>query len=185
MIQASRDRDGHGLSLALSPAAPLVAQQPAATAAAPRPRRPSRCRIGLAAHLSRPERRRDDDPPAADRELGGPEARRRLRGGLVSSDRRTKPHLGSLKVEAATKVSLDERLVNFAPLKITEANFPRSARKRRRDRQGGRQDDPGRRPRDRARPRAGGLDRSQILPKNIDGVKSDPPTIFSARSRPS
>ncbi|MHB8877473.1 MAG: hypothetical protein ACYC8T_27590, partial [Myxococcaceae bacterium] len=36
----------------------------------------------------------------------------------------SKPELGTVKVEADTKVSVEERLVNFAPLKITEANFP-------------------------------------------------------------
>src|SRR5215470_15772983 len=34
-----------------------------------------------------------------------------------------KPALGTLKVEAATSVSLEERLVKFSVLKITEASF--------------------------------------------------------------
>ena len=36
----------------------------------------------------------------------------------------TKPALGSLKVEADTKVAVSERLVNFSVLKVTESNFP-------------------------------------------------------------
>src|SRR5688572_28044500 len=35
-----------------------------------------------------------------------------------------KPALGTIKLEAATGVSLDERLVSFANLRITELNFP-------------------------------------------------------------
>ena len=34
-----------------------------------------------------------------------------------------KPALGTIKVEADTRVSVADRLVNFSPLKITEANF--------------------------------------------------------------
>ena len=36
----------------------------------------------------------------------------------------TKPALGSLKVEADTKVAVSERLVNFSVLQVTESNFP-------------------------------------------------------------
>ena len=42
----------------------------------------------------------------------------------------TKPALGSLKIEADTKVSASERLVNFSDLKITESNFPTLPRSR-------------------------------------------------------
>src|SRR5688500_17196514 len=35
-----------------------------------------------------------------------------------------KPALGTIKLEAATKVSLEQRLVSFANLRITESNFP-------------------------------------------------------------
>src|SRR5262245_12597029 len=35
-----------------------------------------------------------------------------------------KPALGSIKLEADTKVSTAERLVNFKDIKITESNFP-------------------------------------------------------------
>src|SRR5829696_2290137 len=36
----------------------------------------------------------------------------------------SKPALGTVKIEAQTRVSLDERLVNFASMRISEANFP-------------------------------------------------------------
>ncbi len=93
-----------------------------------------------------------------------------------------KPHLGSVKVEADTKVALDERLVNFAPLQITEANFPTLGKEKTREIVA---------EIDKAIPDTervialdrvlAGLDKSQILPKNLDGVKSDPPTIFFSK----
>ena len=41
-----------------------------------------------------------------------------------------KPILGSIKLEADTQVALDERLVNFQKLQITEANFKELAKDR-------------------------------------------------------
>jgi hypothetical protein len=89
------------------------------------------------------------------------------------------PTLGSIEIESDTKVALDERLVNFSEFKITEASFPRLQR-------------------DAATTIAGelvgtilreqrviGLDRvmasvntSEISPKNVDGLKADPPQVF-------
>ncbi len=40
----------------------------------------------------------------------------------------TKPDLGTVAVEAETKVTLDERLVNFSELTVSEASFPTLAR---------------------------------------------------------
>src|SRR5262245_20834248 len=90
-----------------------------------------------------------------------------------------KPALGSIRLDADTKVAVSERLVNFSSLKISEANFPTLKKEEVR----GVTDEidesiP-------SRERVIGLDRvlasvdkSQILPKNIEGVKSDPPKIF-------
>src|SRR5580765_3441987 len=36
----------------------------------------------------------------------------------------TKPTLGTIKLESDTSVALDERLVNFSQLMVTESNFP-------------------------------------------------------------
>jgi len=36
----------------------------------------------------------------------------------------TKPALGTLKIEANTRVALGERLVDFSNLRITQSNFP-------------------------------------------------------------
>jgi hypothetical protein len=93
-----------------------------------------------------------------------------------------KPALGTVKLEADTQVSTAERLVKFKDLKISEANFPSL-------------------PKDPLREvvaeietsmpdeeRVIGLDRvlasvdrSQIMPKNVEGVKADPPTIFFSK----
>jgi hypothetical protein len=91
----------------------------------------------------------------------------------------TKPALGSLKIEADTKVSVSERLVSFEPLQVTESNFPTLKKEEVRDvveeivKAIPRED------------RVIGLDRvlasidkSRILPKNVEGVKADPPRIF-------
>src|SRR5262245_9656620 len=40
----------------------------------------------------------------------------------------SKPVLGTFKVEASTSVSLEERLVKFSPVKLTETNFPTLSR---------------------------------------------------------
>ncbi len=90
-----------------------------------------------------------------------------------------KPHLGSVKVEADTKVSLEARLVSFAPLQITEASFPTLGRDATREIVA----EINKAIPDQERVIAldrvlAGLDRSQIMPKNVEGVKADPPTVF-------
>ena len=89
------------------------------------------------------------------------------------------PAVGTLKIEADTKVALDDRLVSFKDLRITQANFPSIPK----DQLGAviaeinaaiPQED-----------RVIGLDRvlamvetSVINPRNADGIKADPPVIF-------
>ena len=90
-----------------------------------------------------------------------------------------KQALGTARVESDTGVALDERLVNFGDLKITESNFPGM-------------------PADQVKTVVteiastvplnervialdrvlANLDTSTIIPKNIEGVKADPPPIF-------
>jgi len=93
-----------------------------------------------------------------------------------------KPALGTVKLEADTKVSVSERLVKFTDLKMTESNFPTLQKEQTREVV----DEI-----EKAMPdeeRVIGLDRvlasvdrSQIMPKNIEGVKADPPTIFFSK----
>src|SRR5262245_37185755 len=95
-----------------------------------------------------------------------------------------KPALGTVKIEADTSVAVDDRLVNFSQVKLTESNFPNVP--------AGQVKAVGATISD-AVPQGGlvlGLDRvlarldkSQIIPKNVDGVKADPPAIFYATSR--
>ena len=95
----------------------------------------------------------------------------------------TKPALGSIKIEAGTKVSTSERLVNFSDFKITESHFPTVARDQVREVVA---------EIDAAIPRddrvialdrvLANVDRSQITPKNVEGVKADPPTIHFSQT---
>jgi hypothetical protein len=90
-----------------------------------------------------------------------------------------KPAVGSLKLEAESSVSLSERLVNFANLRITESNFPTV-------------------PKDQLREIVAEItkaipeddrvialdsvlafvDKSTIVPTDVPGLKADPPVIF-------
>jgi hypothetical protein len=94
-----------------------------------------------------------------------------------------KPALGTVKVESATNVAPDRRLVSFSEFRITESNFSTL-------------------PRDQTRTLLSELtaavplnervialdrvlaniDKSQIIPKNIEGVKADPPPIFFSKT---
>jgi len=89
------------------------------------------------------------------------------------------PTLGTLKIEANTQISVPERLVNFSEFTITESNFPKLSRDQlklvvdeitssvpRNERVIGL---------DRV---LAAVDTSEITPKNVDGVKADPPVIF-------
>ena len=93
-----------------------------------------------------------------------------------------KPALGTVEIEADTSVAVDERLVNFSNVKLTETHFS---------------DLPNDQLRevvatisdvvqsamvialDRVLAR---LDKSQLIPKNVNGVKADPPVIFYSTS---
>ncbi len=96
----------------------------------------------------------------------------------------TKPALGSVRVEADTAVAVDARLVSFRPLQITESSFPTL------DRDAVREvvaeiaksipDEERVISLDRV---MAGLDRSAILPKNVEGVRADPPVVlYSTRN---
>ena len=94
-----------------------------------------------------------------------------------------KPVLGTFKVEASTSVSLEERLVRFSPVKLTETNFPTLSREQVQDLtaavEKGIPDDERIIALDRV---LTNLDTSQIVPRNVEGVKADPPTIhYSTR----
>ena len=117
-------------SSSLSPRSPgvvRVAAQAQAAAGLPSPpplraRRLPPTAAGRAAHHR--ERRRARPLSAADRELGRPEADRLY--SAVSYTRRARPNRRSARSRWSPppRSSLDERLVSFSELKITESNFP-------------------------------------------------------------
>jgi hypothetical protein len=93
------------------------------------------------------------------------------------------PTLGTIRVEAETQVALAERLVNFGTLTITSANFPTMDRAQV---TGATADIVASVP---LQERIIGLDRvlaaldaSQVIPRNVPGIKGDPPVIFVSRS---
>jgi hypothetical protein len=190
------------VSLALSPAAPLLAGQagaPVSSQASGTPK-PATTPAPKAA----PAAKSDATPPPGD--PGWPRGYTTPSGGniivyqpqLASWDERrhavayaavayqakgaTKPALGSVKIEADTKVAVSERLVNFSEFKITESNFPTLPKEQMREVVA---------EIDKAIPDEDRVisldrvlamvDRSQIMPKNIEGVKADPPTIFFSK----
>jgi hypothetical protein len=94
-----------------------------------------------------------------------------------------KPAVGTIKLEAETSVSTVERLVSFQNMKIVEANFqtlnkdqirevtdqivkviPNDERIISLDRV------------------LSNLDKSQVIPKNVEGVKADPPAIYFSKT---
>jgi hypothetical protein len=179
--------------LALSPATPLLAQQPA-PAGPPKPATAVPARTAPAA-------------PEAPHDGGWPRGYTMPSGGalilyqpqIASWDGQRhmsaytavsytpkgapKPHLGSVRIEADTKVSVSDRLVSFAPLKITESNFPTLGKETTREIVAeivkAIPDEERVIALDRV---LAAVDRSQILPKNNEGVKADPPKIFFSQT---
>ena len=94
-----------------------------------------------------------------------------------------KPAYGSLKIEADTKISVTERLVSFKNFKIVEASFQTLSRDRVREITGeitkSIPDDERFMALDRV---LANIDKSTIVPKNVEGIKTDPPPIFFSKS---
>jgi hypothetical protein len=95
-----------------------------------------------------------------------------------------KPLLGTVKIEATTSVALEDRLVRFSPLRITETNFGTMPREQVQDVLAAIESTIPDHERVIALDRVlAGVDRSQIFPRNVEGVKADPPDIhFRTRS---
>ena len=90
-----------------------------------------------------------------------------------------KPVLGTVKVEAGTKVALDDRLVSFEKFTITETNFGKADREQVQTIVSEFTKTVPREERVIALDRVlASVDKSLIRPKNVEGVKADPPTIF-------
>ena len=93
-----------------------------------------------------------------------------------------KPALGTIKFEADTSVSLERRLVRFSILNITEANFQTLSKEQTREIISELEKNIPEEDRIIALDRVlVQVDKSQIIPKNIDGLKNDPPAIYLSR----
>lgn len=93
------------------------------------------------------------------------------------------PLFGTLKIESDTSVAVDQRLVSFSELQITESNFPKLSRDQIRDLIGEINTSVPRDERVIALDRVlANIDTSQIIPKNVDGVKADPPTVYFSKT---
>jgi len=94
-----------------------------------------------------------------------------------------KPALGTVKLEADTSVAVADRLVKFTNIKIVEANFGSMAKEKVREITDaidkGIPDDERVIALDRV---LASLDKSTIVPKNVEGVKADPPPIFFSKT---
>ncbi len=94
-----------------------------------------------------------------------------------------KPALGTIKLEADTAVSVPDRLVKLQNLKIAEASFPTLSKDQVREITAAidktMPDDDRVIALDRV---LANIDKSQIMPKNKEGVKADPPTIFFSKT---
>ncbi len=92
-----------------------------------------------------------------------------------------KPDLGTVKVDAKTKVNVEDRLVIFSDLTVSESSFPTLARDKVQEVTTELQDAMPEQDRILSLDRVlEGVDKSQILPKNLEGVKADPPQIYSS-----
>ena len=95
----------------------------------------------------------------------------------------TRPELGTVTLEATTDVALEERLVRFTNIRVTESNFPKLTRDQVRDITDTIVSGIPVAERFIALDRVMAMvDKSQIRPSNVEGVKSDPPTIFYSTS---
>ena len=94
-----------------------------------------------------------------------------------------KPVLGTVRLETRTRVALEDRLVSFDPLKIVEANFQTLPKEQVQGVVAAIEkaipDDERVIALDRV---LANLDKSQIVPKNVEGIKADPPAIFFSKT---
>ena len=94
-----------------------------------------------------------------------------------------KPSMGTFKLEADTKVSVPDRLVNFQQMKIVEANFQALPKEQIREMTAeidkAIPDDERVIALDRV---LANVDKSEIVPKNVEGIKADPPPIFFSKT---
>ena len=94
-----------------------------------------------------------------------------------------KPAVGTIKLEAGTKVALDDRLVSLQEMKIVEANFQTLPKDQLREVVAAIEksipDDDRVIALDRV---LANIDKSSIVVRNVEGVKADPPAIYFSKT---
>src|SRR5262245_10152097 len=91
----------------------------------------------------------------------------------------TKPALGTVTIEADTDVCVEARLVKFTKLRVTESNFATLDRDQVRDITDTLTEGMPEGERVIALDRVlANVDKSEIRPRNVEGLKADPPTIY-------
>ena len=184
------------LSLVLDPSMPIVAA--AAQAAQPAPKAPAAAPKTAAATTAAPPMVDGGWPRVVSLPSGG--TLLLYQPQIASWDRQThmvafsavsyrssaaepKPTMGTVKVEAETKVSTSDRLVSFQKMRITEANFGALDKEKVREIteriDKGIPDDERVIALDRV---LVSLDKSTIVVKNVEGVKADPPPVFFSKT---
>jgi hypothetical protein len=94
-----------------------------------------------------------------------------------------KPVVGTIKIEADTQVSLEQRLVKFSTLKITEANFQSLPKEQTQEIIKEIEKNIPDEDRVIALDRVlAYVDKSAIRPKNVAGIKSDPPKLYLSQT---
>jgi hypothetical protein len=95
----------------------------------------------------------------------------------------SKPVLGTVRLEADTKVSVSDRLVSFQNMKIVETNFQTIPKENVREIAAAIEKVIPTDERVIALDRVlANLDKSQIIPRNVEGIKADPPNIFFSKT---
>ncbi len=111
------------------------------------------------------------------------QARMTLYSAVSYESKVAKQALGTLKADAVTRVSVAERLVDFSDFKITEAHFPTLGKEQVQEVVAEMTKAIPHEERVIALDRVlANIDKSQIIPKNVEGVKADPPTVFFSKT---
>jgi len=94
-----------------------------------------------------------------------------------------KPVIGTIKLETDTQVALDQRLVKFSKIKITETNFQTLSKEQTNEIVQELEKNIPEEDRVIALDRVlAYVDKSTITPKNVAGIKSDPPKIYLSKT---
>jgi hypothetical protein len=94
-----------------------------------------------------------------------------------------KPAIGTIRIESDTDVALDDRVVSFQKMKIVEANFQTLPKEQTSELVAAIDKSIPHDERVIALDRVlANLDKSQIVPRNVEGIKADPPTIFFSKT---